>query len=72
MDGEVPPLLWEDPGVRYRVWSLKLKFWGWGLLKIRGTFLGVPLVRTRIHWGQDWGALPGDGPGYCEGIENEV
>ena len=27
----------------------------WDLLKIRGTFLGIPIVRTIIFWGLYWG-----------------
>ena len=27
----------------------------WGLPKIRGTFLGVPIRRTIVYWGLYWG-----------------
>ena len=27
----------------------------WGLSQIRGTFLGVPIVRSIIFWGLHWG-----------------
>ena len=26
----------------------------WGFPKIRGTFLGVPIVRTIVYWGLYW------------------
>ena len=29
----------------------------WGFPKIRGTFLGVPIIRTIVYWGLDWGTL---------------
>ena len=29
----------------------------WGLPKIRGTFLGVPIARIIIFWGLCWGSL---------------
>ena len=29
----------------------------WGFPKIRGTFLGVPIVRIIVFWGLYWGAL---------------
>ena len=29
----------------------------WGFPKIRGTFLGVPIIRTIIYWGLYWGTL---------------
>ena len=28
-----------------------------GFPKIRGTFLGVPIVRILVFWGLDWGPL---------------
>ena len=28
----------------------------WGFPKIMGTFLGVPIIRTTVFWGLDWGA----------------
>ena len=33
--------------------------WGliWGFPKIRGTFLGVPIIRTIVFWGLYWGPL---------------
>ena len=27
----------------------------WGLPKMRGTFLGVPIIRTIVFWGLYWG-----------------
>ena len=27
----------------------------WGLPKIRGSFLGVPIIRTMVFWGLYWG-----------------
>ena len=27
----------------------------WGIPKIRGTFLGVPIIRTLVFWGLYWG-----------------
>ena len=27
----------------------------WGFSKIRGTFLGVPIIRTMVFWGLYWG-----------------
>ena len=27
----------------------------WGFPKIRGTFLGVPIIRTIVFWGVYWG-----------------
>ena len=27
----------------------------WGFLKIRGTLLGLPMIRTIIYWGLYWG-----------------
>ena len=27
----------------------------WGFPKIRGTFLGVPIIRTIVYWGLYWG-----------------
>ena len=36
-------------------------FWAlvdiWGFPKIRGTFLGVPIIRTIVFWGLYWGPL---------------
>ena len=29
----------------------------WGFPKIKGTFLGVPIVRTIVYWGLYWGTL---------------
>ena len=29
----------------------------WGFPKIRGTFLGVPIIRIIIYWGLFWGPL---------------
>ena len=29
----------------------------WGFPKIRGTFLGVPRIRTIVYWGLYWGPL---------------
>ena len=29
----------------------------WGLPKIRGTLLGVPIIRTILFWGLYWGPL---------------
>ena len=29
----------------------------WWFPKIKGTFLGVPLIRTIIYWGIYWGTL---------------
>ena len=29
----------------------------WGFPKIKGTFLGVPIVRTVVLWGLYWGPL---------------
>ena len=29
----------------------------WGLPKIRGTLLGVPIIRTIVYWGLHWGPL---------------
>ena len=29
-------------------------YWGFG--KIRGTLLGVPIIRTIVFWGLYWGA----------------
>ena len=29
----------------------------WGFPKIRGTFLGVPIIRTIVFWGLHWGPL---------------
>ena len=26
----------------------------WGFPKIRGTFLGVPIIRTIVYWGLYW------------------
>ena len=31
--------------------------WGLGFPKIRGTFLGVPIIRTIVFWGLYWGPL---------------
>ena len=28
----------------------------WGFPKIRGTFLGVPIIRTIVFWGLHWGS----------------
>ena len=28
----------------------------WGFPKIRGTFLGVPIIRTMVFWGLYWGS----------------
>ena len=28
----------------------------WGFPKMRGTFLGVPTIRTRVFWGLYWGS----------------
>ena len=29
----------------------------WGFPKIRGTFLGVPVIRAIVFWGLSWGPL---------------
>ena len=29
----------------------------WGFSKIRGTILGVPVIRTVVFWGLYWGSL---------------
>ena len=29
----------------------------WGFPKIRGTILGIPIIRTIIVWGPEWGPL---------------
>ena len=29
----------------------------WGFPKIRGTILGVPIIRTIIFWGLYWGPI---------------
>ena len=29
----------------------------WGFPKIRGTFMGVPIIRTTVYWGLYWGPL---------------
>ena len=29
----------------------------WRFPKIRGTFLGVPIIRTVVYWGLYWGTL---------------
>ena len=29
----------------------------WGFPKIRGTSLGVPIIRTIVYWGLYWGTL---------------
>ena len=29
----------------------------WGFPKIRGTILGVPIIRTIVYWGLYWGPL---------------
>ena len=29
----------------------------WGFPKIRGTFLGVPIIRIIVYWGLYWGPL---------------
>ena len=29
----------------------------WGFPKIRGTFLGVPMIRIIVYWGLQWGPL---------------
>ena len=29
----------------------------WGFPKIRGTILGVPIIRTIVYWGLHWGTL---------------
>ena len=29
----------------------------WGFPKIRGTFLGVPIIRIIVFWGLYWGSL---------------
>ena len=45
----------------------------WGFTKIRGTILGVPIVRTIVYWGLYWGPLIfgnyhiGDYYGGCQG-----
>ena len=31
----------------------------WGFPKIRGTILGVPIIRTIVYWGLYWGPLNG-------------
>ena len=38
-------------------WSLRLKSLKWGFPKIRGTILGVPIIRTIVFWGLYWGPL---------------
>ena len=36
-----------------------LKEWSrmWGFPKIRGTILGVPIIRTIVFWALYWGSL---------------
>ena len=29
----------------------------WGIPKIRGAILGVPIIRTIVFWGKNWGSL---------------
>ena len=37
--------------------SRYLCFLEWGFPKIRGTILGVPIIRTIVYWGLYWGPL---------------
>ena len=36
----------------------------WGLPKIRGSYLGVPIIRTIVFWGLYWGPLFWETPIY--------
>ena len=36
---------------------LQLRKDTWGFPKIRGTFLGVPIIRSIVFWGLYWGPL---------------
>ena len=35
----------------------KERFVIWGFPKIRGTILGIPIIRTIVYWGLYWGSL---------------
>ena len=36
---------------------IKKTWFKWGFPKIRGTFLGVPIIRTIVYWDLYWGPL---------------
>ena len=36
---------------------METTIWGLGFPKIRGTILGVPIIRTIVYWGLNWGTL---------------
>ena len=36
---------------------LRFRVWGLGFPKIRGTILGVPIIRIIVFWGVYWGPL---------------
>ena len=38
-------------------WSQFLRNTTWWFPEIRGTILGVPIIRTMIYWGLYWGTL---------------
>ena len=37
-------------------WPLRYNSTIWGFPKIRGTILGVPIIRIIVFWGLYWGA----------------
>ena len=43
-------------GPRVRPEDLYKRNSTWGLPKIKGTFLGVPITRTIVFWGLFWGS----------------
>ena len=45
----VPKLSENGLGLLYRGYTI------WGVPKIMGTFLGVPIIRTTVFWGLYWG-----------------
>ena len=47
----------DDHIVTFSVWGYLRRSSIWGFLKIRGPFLGVPIIRTIVFWGLYWGTL---------------
>ena len=45
--------VWDGQLMHLKLWFMEK----WGFPKIRGTFLGVLMIRTKIFWDLYWGSL---------------
>ena len=43
---------WNKHAHPLNIW---MPLYTWGFPKIRGTLLGVPIIRIIVHWGRYWG-----------------